>query len=275
MSKDRMYEAARRLYSFIERYIYVFIALLAIIILLTVFVIPQGDIREFALNLSSEFFGASLVFLFVSWISKYDPDKEMQREQRDLLIDMKKAIGSLDESRAEVMTYRSGMDFLSAFCLRISTAKRVDDVTWMYEEDLVEWSSQGRAAYRQLQNTIDEVSRKTDVVWREVVAFYEESRFEQEKKRILAPDTGGYHVAFYDIQSSECPPKIGFAIIDGGDSNAEVFLSSSKVRLSIKHPEMANYFSNYFDLIWSKAIKIKRGSKVDRQLLSEIESKFT
>lgn len=86
MSNQSIYKtAAKKLYSLLEKYIYFIISLLSLIMLLIVFLIPQGDIRDFTLNLSSEFLGASLVFLLVNLASKYNPDAQDQDEQKELL----------------------------------------------------------------------------------------------------------------------------------------------------------------------------------------------
>ena len=271
MSKNHFYEIAKKLYSFLEGYIYIIIGLLAIIMLFTVLIIPDGAIRSFILNLSSELFGASLVFLFVSWASKHNPDNELHREQNELILGLKDTIESLEETQFDVISYKTSGDLLSDFSARIRRAKRVDDVTWMEGEDAREkWTGQDLKAHGYLQETINDVSRKTDVIWREVAIFSSYMRYKQERQRILDPNTPGYNVAFYEPPPPESPPRIGFAVID----NEELVLCRDKVRLKIKHPEVVAYFSNYFNIVWERAIKLKRGLEVDKNLLDELDSKF-
>lgn len=175
----------------------------------------------------------------------------------------------------EVVTYKSSSDLISAFAARIRRARRVDDVTWMEEEDPWDgWSAKDLDTYEYLQETVTEVSKKPDVIWREV-AMFSPAGFKREKTRLLDPDTTpGYKVAYFDRPSSVTPPRIGFAVIDSREENAEVFLSSAKVRLKIRHPAVVDYFSQYFELIWSRAQKLKRGPNVDHNLLRELETQL-
>jgi len=73
------------------------------------------------------------------------------------------------------------------------------------------------------------------------------------------------------MQSETDPPRIGFAIIDNGEDEAEVFLSNDNIRLRIKHPIIAAYFAQYFEIVWSRAKKLKTGSVVNKELLEELE----
>lgn len=200
-----------------------------------------------------------------------------QRKEKELV---SKTHGSgVVDSRGQgvspVITYKNSGDLVSAFAARIRTAKRIDDVTWNSEEDKRErWSGQDVAAYQLLHETITEVVRKDDVIWREVIIFSDKARFEHEKKRILDPRTPGYNVGYYDRPPSTAPPRLGFAIIDNGEPDAEVFLSSDKIRFSIKHPAIVVYFAQYFELAWNRAKKLKQGTKVSEDLLNELETLF-
>lgn len=171
----------------------------------------------------------------------------------------------------EVTVYESIGDYISAFESRIRKAKRVDDVSW--EQNLDEqWAGQDWTALRHLYETIAEVIKKPNVIWRDVVAFSSRGKFEQYRQAILEPDTPGHSLAYYEAFPSTSPPLIGLSVVDSGEKNAEVFLVVRKMRLRIKHPDIVDYFSRYFELIWKDGTKLKRGTRIEHTILQALEA---
>jgi hypothetical protein len=232
----------------------------------------MDTVWRYTLAISGGILLAIGIFLVLKEYSDQKKEKELSSETSSSGVE-----GNRGQGVSQVITYKNSGDFVSAFTARIRTAKRIDDVTWSSEEDGRErWSGQDRAAYHLLHEIITEIAKKDDVIWREVIIFSDKERFEREKKRILDPKTPGYNVGYYDIPPPTAPPRLGFAVIDNGDPDAdtEVFLSSDKIRFSIKHPAIVAYFAQYFELAWKRAKKLKQGTKVYEDLLNELETLF-
>lgn len=174
----------------------------------------------------------------------------------------------------ESITYSNANDMMVEFMTSIQKAMYVDDVIWMdKEEDKPEhWTGQDRVTQQHLRETVDRVIRKSTVIWRQIRIFRTVYNFEKEKKNILDTATKGYNIAYFEPQLDTVPPQFGFAIVVYEDGKADVFLSSSKSRLRIRHAAIVEFFSQYFNLAWERAKKLKRGEFVDKKMLQELEN---
>ena len=175
----------------------------------------------------------------------------------------------------EVIVYKNSGEYISAFEARIRKAKRVDDVTWGEGEanDEIQWSRQDRIAHRHLYETIAEIIRKPDVIWRDVVVLSSKyrSRFELYKEFVLNPDAPGYSLAYFESPPPTAPPRIGFSVVDSGEDDAEVFLAFGGSRLRMKHPDIVAFFSQYFGFVLKRATQLKRGTTVNHEMLENLE----
>lgn len=165
----------------------------------------------------------------------------------------------------EVRSFSDGASFVSHFIDRVQKAKRVDDITW--GEDAPPTSGKESEVYQRYQRLVNEVSRKPNVIWREIVVFAHASRYQRIRQRIEA-NILGYNVAHYPRLSEKSPPRITFAIVD----REEVFLSNFPTGISVRHPDIVKLFVQYYEQLWNRAEKLKVGNQVNMKALEAIEA---
>jgi hypothetical protein len=165
----------------------------------------------------------------------------------------------------EARTFNDGASFISYFAERTRQAHRVDDISW--GTPVPPSSAREKEVYDSYYQVIAEVASKPDVIWREVVMFIQKSRFDRIKPLLLA-GIPGYSAAYYDAVSKEAPPRMTFAIVDG----EEVFLASYGLRVAVRHPDIVEYFSQYYEDIWKNGNTLKIGSQVDMEAVRRLEA---
>lgn len=165
----------------------------------------------------------------------------------------------------EVRSFPDGASFVSYFIDRVRRAKRVDDITW--GEDAPPTTGKESEVHQRFHEVVNEVSLKPNVLWRDIVVFVHVSRFRRIQQRIEA-NIRGYNVAHYPRLGEKSPPRLAFAVVD----REEVFLSSYTSRISVRHPEIVQFFVQYFELLWNRAEKLKVGNQVNVKALEAIEA---
>jgi hypothetical protein len=169
----------------------------------------------------------------------------------------------------EVISFPSSAVLLTYASKRFRKATRIDDITWGWPS-VQPRSRKDIEAYRGYQETKSNIVKSPKVIFREVVVFRSKEHFEQEKELVLNADNVAYNLGYYEVPAASLPPRIGFAVIDG----EEVLFSYSRrlVWLSIKHPDVAKYFSSYFEDIWENSKKLKQSNHVNHPELGKIEA---
>lgn len=165
----------------------------------------------------------------------------------------------------EVRTFDDGADFVSYFTERVRQARRIDDITWGKPIPAPS-SARAREAFDNIRQTVCDIASKPDVVWREVVMFTRKSRFENIKT-LLFDNVPGYAVAYYDVPPKEAPPRITFAIID----KEEVLFAGDDLHMAVRHPDVVEFFSQYYEDIWKAGKPLKLHGQVDRDAVNRLE----
>jgi hypothetical protein len=70
----------------------------------------------------------------------------------------------------------------------------------------------------------------------------------------------------------DAPRVEGFAVID--NEEVLVALSEKSVWLSIRHPDIARYFSGHFEDLWQNAIKLKIADEIDVKAVEQVDREF-
>lgn len=179
--------------------------------------------------------------------------EDIERLDNDVFNGISRAIRSLDG--VEILSFDDGSKFTDYFLSRVQTAKRMDDINWS-ESELIPTKKEMEdiARYREI---VSEVASREDVIWREIVIFVSEHRFNRVKKHL---DEGlpGYNAVVYDNPPVTTPQRIAFAIVD----REEVFLAGQEHRIVIRHPDIVQYFLQYYTRLWERGKPLKKGSRI-------------
>ncbi len=211
----------------------------------------------------------SLTLIAVGLVASYlvFERKVAQETLRAVTNSAERVIRSLDG--VEVTVFGSGADCWTHMSERFRDARRIDDVTWW---GLVPRprSRTDKDTWQKYQDTISKVARQPTVVFREVASFRSmKDLVEREKERLLDEGSVGYNLGYYKARESDDPPHQGFVVIDG----EEVVIGHTRgqVWLSVKHPDIARWFSAYFEDLWEGATKLKQGGVVEEKKLADLE----
>ncbi len=79
-----------------------------------------------------------------------------------------------------------------------------------------------------------------------------------------------YNLAYYEELPENSPAKVNFLVID----NQEVFLLSNAISLVVRQPDIVQFFSSYYERLWSKAKVLKVNSDINYDALKELEAEF-
>ena len=137
--------------------------------------------------------------------------------------------------------------------------KSVSDVTWEspYRTTVV-FDDQDKERYLRV---IEDVSQRAK--YREIIMFCgSQSRFEKAT-RLLQKAGKYYELAIYNDLPDHAPPRKGVIIVD----DEEVYLG----KVSIRHPQLVDYFCKQFDDYWAHASLVKVGDKLDVNLFEKIK----
>ena len=73
----------------------------------------------------------------------------------------------------EIEQYTTSGEWSNAMAMRVSKAKRIDDVSWIREKDVqYRWSRADIDAHKKNDALIDKAIRNPKVTWREICIFY-------------------------------------------------------------------------------------------------------
>ncbi len=180
-------------------------------------------------------------------------------------------IKSLDG--VEVVTFNSNAELARYASKKYCVANQIEDVTWGEATTLAR-SREDIEAYNEYQRAISTAIRNRRTIWREVAMFRSLQHWEREKVRIFDEESAGYSIAYYKASAilPDAPRLEGFAVID--NKEVLVALSGKSVWLSIKHPDIARYFSGYFEDLWQNAIKLKIADKINAEEVEQVEVEF-
>lgn len=160
----------------------------------------------------------------------------------------------------------SDQEATSYFLSRLKEAEKdvcdltYEDFTGRLGEATMFFGSGDRDKYRRI---IREVSK--DVKYREIMMF-RGSKSSIEKAKWLMTNSGKYYqLAGYADLAREAPPRHNFAIIDD-----EVFVKGWVIR----EPKVVDYFRQFYQELWDKAIPIKVSTVVNLELIEEAERKL-
>jgi hypothetical protein len=220
----------------------------------------------------------ALILLCVGFIASYLILERRGKLNEIALLINERSDAILNTVGVEVQEYHTSGDWSEAMALRISRAKRVDDVSWAELGKIqFRWSQADRAAHARCDELVAKVIRDPKITWREIYIFFPgdpPDRFQSEKKNLLDKKAVGYSVGYFDAPPPEIAPRIGgFMVVDSGEKDAEIFVASSDstIWLKIKHPALVRYYSNYFESLWINAKKLKVGPSLNNQLLQQLE----
>jgi hypothetical protein len=171
----------------------------------------------------------------------------------------------------EIQSYNSREEFARAFVHRIKRAKHIDDLVWSNYSGKEPTSEKGATMTQTYSVTVDQVLRKPDVVWREIVIFTA-SRFARTEERIMDQRIKGFNVGFFDEVEPSNAPRPSFMLVDNEDLFLFHLPNQLNLRLRIKHPTLVSYFAKYYEALWEKSIKLKQGEKIDYSQLNNLRT---
>jgi hypothetical protein len=179
-------------------------------------------------------------------------DLEVQvGERHDLLLS--KVIESV--AGFEYRRFRDSTEFLNYLADRISQARfSVWDLTWVVDLP-AERGAQAVAAEQKYHDAIIEGSKR--IIYREVYIFCDEPKY-QKLKKIIHENPEYYNCRYY--QESKVPRPV-FMIID----REEVLLYGivdGGIYCSVQHPRLVESFTNFYQLVWAGATKLKEGTTI-------------
>ncbi|MCQ3972816.1 MAG: hypothetical protein DPW09_05130 [Anaerolineae bacterium] len=222
----------------------------------------------------------ALILLCVGFIASYlILERRGKLDEIALMVD-ERSTAILKTIGVEVNEYNTSEEYLDAIAQRVIKAKRIDNVNWVDEGEVqFRWSQSDQEAAARAFSLVKKVIHNPKVAWRDIYIFFPNNphRFEYAKTTVLDKRVTGYSAAYFNTPPPEAVPQIGaFIIVDSGEQDAEVFVSShdSTIWLNIKHPTVVRYFANYYESLWKKAIKLKVGSTIDNQLFQQLEVQF-
>ncbi|MCP4368052.1 MAG: hypothetical protein GY797_08100 [Deltaproteobacteria bacterium] len=183
--------------------------------------------------------------------------KRTNSETASLIIDSLKGV--------ELRSYEDGHDLINYINERLSQASvQVDDLTWSpagrrLDIGLDKAQKPAKEHFQRIVNVAQKIS------YREVFVFNTPTKISKLQK-LLTENVPGYSCAYYENEANV--PVLTFVIID----KEEVFLFSANSNFAIKHPEIVQLFMEYYEKIWDKAIPIKTGNSVNKELAERILS---
>ena len=218
----------------------------------------------------------SLTLLAIGSISSYlilesrsqleQMNNDLEQHGRDVETLVSRAIRSLDG--VEVKIFSDGAKFYEYFLSRMQEADKVDDISWNERFPFI--TREERDVYSDYRDVVARAARRPNVVWREILIFLDESHFEQVRP-LLLHDLPNYHVVFYNPPPKNTPPRISFAIVD----DEEIFFAGQTPRMVVRHPDIVEYFSRYYQRIWEPGNQLKIGDDVDIKCLESIASSLS
>jgi len=169
---------------------------------------------------------------------------------------------------AEVYRYAAGR-------IRSATVS-VDDITWGSRKNFK--TENEKQAYSDYLAAMKEACAKGTLAYREISNLVDQHYFGRAKAMV----DGGYstyHLGYHDTLHNDVP-MMSYMIIDRtevvvGFLRAPTFSPAEKVFLSIKDPQIVEFFKGHYDELWDKSKKMKEGDTIDRKSLAEIEQRLS
>lgn len=150
---------------------------------------------------------------------------------------------------------------------RISNAqKSIDDLTWGDITSTVKTKQQDLAFTKYFNATRKTLNNK-NIQYREVMSFPKEGKLRNERitraEQMLNSNYFNYELGYYDFEHKGSPPLIQFLIIDNKEAiiafyRARVLPLEGSLHFSTFHPLIVRFFRDYYDVIWSGSIILKR-----------------
>jgi len=197
--------------------------------------------------------------------------ESMQDDSRQRLDELSQAI---TQSTTTIIDSLNGVEFrrlgtggeaVAYVNKRLSQAKRrVDDLSWSSALGLDHGLSSSQEASTRYAENVAKIADR--IPYREVFMFSRPGRIEKLRARI-AENRAGYSCAYYE----ETPvPLLQFIVID--DEEVIVLTDMLKTKFAIKQPSVVRLFSEYYEEVWRKAMPIKTGTAVNREVLTKLLS---
>src|SRR6266446_641830 len=186
-----------------------------------------------------------------------------------------KIIEAAVQRGVEVIELTDPADLLNYYRSRIARAKKtVDDLTW---GEYIGTSSDKEE--RALNLYVEEIARVTardgSIRVREVMTFPNLKRLEKAEA-FLQKDLPRYYLRYYDVAAGSIPPLMQFFVIDSEEVILGFYEFPEKERyLAVKHPQIVSLFQDYYEKIWSDALKLKEPNYDGTLALQAIRHQLT
>lgn len=221
--------------------------------------------------------GMLLLGLLTTFVGLRIPEYSKDIEGR--VSEMESVLTSLiRESRGvQVQRFETTADVYAYVAHKVRSAeKSVDDITWgMRTEHRTEAEE---AAYRDYLDAMDAACQKSVLAYREVAALAD-THYYGRAARLVEKGYLNYSLGYYDISSPGLPPPLSYVIVDGRELIMGFYRDpealAGEVYLAITDPTVVALFSDYYEVLWSKAHKLKAGHRVDAEKMSAILDSLT
>ena len=188
-----------------------------------------------------------------------------------------KSIGAIDTHKASILEFNNAAeiyDFISKELLRAKES--IEDITWGSYTGYR--TKEEQDSYENYVKTIEKVCRRKNVMYKEISSLSDEHYFNRAKNLFRHYN---YHLAYHDTRSINVP-LISYVLID----RKEVILGFSRIPgeirpldgikyLCIRDPDLVKFFSDYYDSIWGRAIKLKESNQIDQEQVEQIGALLT
>lgn len=214
-------------------------------------------------------------YLLLERRSQFEAHESSQERLRELDQTVKQAISTIITSLdgVEFQQYESGnalLQHVNRQLLEVSKEKNkeIRDLSWSPVTGFGTGLEITKQTNAEFMKRVAKVSQNN--VYQEIFIFNRPGRLEKLKQR-LNENNAGYHCAYF---SEADIPLLQFMVID---KKEVVFLSDlpTTVNLSIKHPGLAMLFSDYYQVVWDKATKIKEGPIIHKDVVDHIFGELT
>ena len=119
---------------------------------------------------------------------------------------------------------------------------------------------------KQYKQILDKRVRQSDISFRRVEVIFNRERFEKMLRRLLTYEGFEYFIRYYDAPPKAIPLLNMMSFDDehfylGGFYPAEP--TTEELVVYIRHPEIAQFFRDYWNILWLRAIPLNEGKRID------------
>lgn len=191
---------------------------------------------------------------------------KLESEQTDGRLNIIKSLDGV-----MVQTFRNEQQLLDHVVRRMSDAKTVYDITLRPSE---RWynTKATQALFEKYVAAQQELIRKPDCEYREVL-YFADKRMLTRVKELRKVGAYNYKCCYYK-SISYAPPCLTFTLFDEEEVVIWAYRPPGKterdIRLAIRHPDIINFFRDYYFAYWDNAASIDDLTNFDQCTLAEI-----